>query len=62
MSRRRRFQASLWGMPIALGVVSAVGLIAGLVGDGAWDALSWLGLGAPVAACAWYGWVRRAKN
>lgn len=62
MSRHKRgFQWRLWGAPIALAVVSAVGLIAGLVGDGVWDALSWLGLGLPVAVCVWFGWARRVR-
>lgn len=62
MSRHKRgFQWRLWGAPIALAVVSAVGPIAGLVGDGVWDALSWLGLCLPVAACVWFGWARRVR-
>ncbi len=55
------FQWRLWGAPIALAVLSAIGLIAGLVGDDIWDALSWLGLGLPVAVCVWFGWVRRFR-
>lgn len=42
---------SLWRMfrwPIAIGVLSAAGLVSALVGDGPWDALSWLMLGVPV--------------
>jgi len=46
---------SLWGWPIGLCVLSAVGLVGGLVGDGAWDWLAWLGLGAPCLAAAWFG-------
>ena len=59
MSHRRTFQWSLWAAPIALGVITIVGLISGLVGDGAWDAVSWAGLGLPVLVCLWYGWLRR---
>jgi hypothetical protein len=44
MTARRVFAA-----PLALGIVSTVGLIAALVGDGPWDALSWLTLGLPIA-------------
>lgn len=39
----------LWGMPLLLGVLSAVGLVAALVADGAGDVLSWLALSAPFA-------------
>lgn len=55
---------SLWqvfALPVAFGVLSAVGLVAALLGDGVWDAVSWLTLGAAVAACAHHGlpWRRR---
>ena len=36
-------------MPIAIGVMSAVGLISALLGDGLWDTLSWIALAIPVA-------------
>jgi hypothetical protein len=36
-------------MPIALAVVTAVGLLSALLGDGFWDALSWLALATPIA-------------
>jgi hypothetical protein len=45
----------LWGWPVAFAVVSAVGLVGGLWGDGAWDWLAWIGLGAPTAAAIWFG-------
>jgi len=41
---------SLWRMfrwPLALALVTAVGLVSALVGDGAYDAVSWVGLGLP---------------
>lgn len=46
---------STWKAPIAIAVVSLLGLVAGLLGDGGWDMASWLGLGLPVAVCAWHG-------
>jgi len=42
-----------FGAPIVVGVVSTVGLLAALVGDGLYDGLSWLGLGIPVAIILW---------
>jgi hypothetical protein len=45
---------TLWGMPILLGVLTAVGLVAGLLGDGWWDVVAVIGLGIPVAVGAWH--------
>jgi hypothetical protein len=41
--------------PLVIGLASVVGLVAALVGDGPYDALSWLTLGGVVAvmAVAW---------
>lgn len=44
-------------MPIVLGLLSAIGLIAALLADGAGDVLSWGALAIPVAAAVWYGLV-----
>lgn len=44
-------QSSFWkvfSIPLAIGVLSAAGLFAALLGDGAWDSVSWIGLGIPV--------------
>ncbi|RAK52748.1 hypothetical protein DJ018_11205 [Phenylobacterium deserti] len=48
-----------FALPLAIAVASLVGLVSALVGDGAWNAVSWLALAAPVAAVAW-AWRRRA--
>ena len=45
----------LWGWPLAIAILSAVGLIGALVGDGAWDWLAWIGLGMPAGAALWFG-------
>lgn len=37
--------------PLLLGATTAFGLLAALVGDGAWDLLSWVLLAVPVALC-----------
>lgn len=47
-------------IPVWLGVASGVGLVSALLGDGVWDALSWLTILAPVAAVAW-AWRGRAR-
>jgi hypothetical protein len=46
----------IWGWPIVLGAVSAFGLMSALLADGVWDVLSWLTLGAPLAAIAYCFW------
>ncbi len=46
----KRRQASFWKVfaaPLAIGLLSAAGLFAALLGDGLWDSLSWIGLGLP---------------
>ena len=43
-------QSSFWkvfAIPLGIGLLSAAGLFAALLGDGWWDALSWIGLGIP---------------
>jgi hypothetical protein len=44
----------VFAIPLLLAVLSAIGLLAALIGDNLWDALSWLGLGVPVAVILWY--------
>jgi len=44
----------LWGTPLMLGLLTIVGLVSALLGDGIWDIVSACALGAPVAAGAWY--------
>ena len=42
-----------WGAPIALGLLSVVGLLSALFADGLGDVVSWVALAAPVAAVVW---------
>lgn len=51
-TRRRNFQ-QIFGIPIAVGVVSTIGLVAALVGDGPLDAVSWTTLAVPLAIILW---------
>jgi hypothetical protein len=48
-----------WGWPIAIAVVTLIGLVAGLAGDGGWDWLAALCLGLPVVLSVWLGVMRR---
>jgi len=56
-----RFMA-LWGMPILLGILTVIGLLSALFGDGIWDTVSALALGAPVAVGAWFSLRRRKQG
>ncbi len=51
----------IWAIPVLLAVLTLVGLVAALLGDGVWDLVSAVTLGAPVAAGAWYG-LRRTRT
>jgi hypothetical protein len=44
----------VFGIPLLLGLLSAVGLLSALLGDDLWDALSWLTLGLPLAVILWF--------
>lgn len=49
-------QSSFWkvfGIPLGIGLLSAAGLFAALLGDGLWDSLSWVGLGGPSVIALW---------
>lgn len=61
MSRAResRFLAT-WGWPIALGLLTAIGLVSALFSDGGFgDLLAGVCLGIPTVAGIWHGWLRR---
>jgi hypothetical protein len=45
----------LWGMPILLGLLTTIGLLSALLGDGIWDIVSAFALGVPVIIGLWYG-------
>ena len=51
----------IWRAPLLFALLTSVGLVSALLGDGLWDDLSTLALGVPVAACAWYG-LRRTSG
>jgi hypothetical protein len=45
----------LWGAPIALAVLTVIGLGCALLGDGWWDDISAVALGIPVVVGLWFG-------
>ncbi|CAN7627754.1 hypothetical protein LJR220_005820 [Bradyrhizobium sp. LjRoot220] len=46
--RTHRTLRQIFALPILIGILSTVGLVAALVGDGWWDGLSWASLSLPV--------------
>jgi hypothetical protein len=53
---------AIWGWPVVLALLTAVGLLSALLGDGAWDAASWVALGIPTGVCVWFGWRGRGAS
>lgn len=50
----RQTLSQIFGWPLVIGVLSTVGLIAALVGDGIWDGVSWLALLLPILLYAMF--------
>ena len=51
----------VWGTPVIIGILSAIGLFSALTGDGFYNLVSWLTLGFPVAVTIWF-LVKKKKN
>lgn len=51
---RRQSLSEIFAIPFVLGILSSVGLISALVGDGVWDGVSWILLGIPILLCAYF--------
>lgn len=45
--------AEIFAVPLALGVLTAIGLVTALVGDDIWDLAGWIGLGVPLIVTGW---------
>lgn len=45
---RRQTNSEIFAIPIVLGMLSMIGLVSALVGDGLWDGVSWATLTIPV--------------
>jgi hypothetical protein len=60
MKRPPQSLRQIFAWPLAIAVVSVVGLVAALTGDGLRDVLSWIALGVPILAVAWAMRARRS--
>lgn len=50
---------TIFAMPLAIAILSSVGLVSALMGDGWRDMISWLGLAMPILIV---GWAMKARN
>lgn len=55
----RRPARAVLAMPMLIAVLSLIGLVSALTGDGMRDVLSWLTLGVPVVTV---GWAMRSRR
>ncbi|KAA1054097.1 hypothetical protein [Azospirillum argentinense] len=51
---------AIFGIPMVIGLVTTVGLIAALLDDGLVDAVSWVALSVPVLTAVW-SWRKRKR-
>lgn len=49
-----RTTRQIWAMPVVLGLLTIVGLLVALLGDGIWDLVSVAALAVPVAVGCWH--------
>ncbi|WP_420135338.1 hypothetical protein [Rhodopseudomonas sp.] len=56
--------AQIFAAPLAIGIITALGLTTALLGDGLWDWMSWIALSLPVAVAMvyWHLGSRRAES
>ncbi|MGI3131657.1 hypothetical protein ACRSLK_14800 [Halopseudomonas pachastrellae] len=59
MNRTRNNLWQIFRAPLLLALLSIIGLVAALIGDGLLDLVSWLTLGSTLLVIAWY-WSRRS--
>jgi hypothetical protein len=48
LQREPRTLWQIFAVPLLLGILTTVGLVAALVGDGVWGGLLWVTLGVPI--------------
>ena len=55
------WRRSTFALPLLIGLLSTVGLLSALLGDGGWDTVAWLGLGLPAVLGVWPLLLRRKR-
>ncbi|UPJ50994.1 hypothetical protein IVB30_06410 [Bradyrhizobium sp. 200] len=61
MRRPHQTLRQIFAAPLAIGILSVVGLLAALIGDNVWDAVSWISLAIPCVLYVFFIY-RRAPN
>lgn len=51
--KHRQSLSRVFAIPIVIAVLSIIGLVSALTGDGVRDIISWLTLAVPIAAAGW---------
>lgn len=51
----------IFAVPLVVALLSLIGLVGALLGDGVWDGIGWLGLGACIAVTIWALIARRVR-
>ena len=57
----RRNLVQIFCVPLLVAVLSVVGLVSALVGDGWWDTMSWTALGIPALLYSVFIWRRQPR-
>lgn len=57
----RRSLKAIFAVPLVVGLLSLIGLVAALLGDGAWDAAGWTTIGASIVVLIWALIARRHR-
>jgi hypothetical protein len=59
MAARRQSVVRIFAFPMIIALIVAFGLVSVLLGDGIWDAMSWIALASPLAVGAFFLWKRQ---
>jgi hypothetical protein len=62
LRRSRQSKRKIFAAPAVVGVLSAIGLTAALLGDDVWDGLSWITLLVPILLCAGFIAIGRRRQ
>jgi hypothetical protein len=62
LRRSRQSKRQIFAAPAVVGVLSAIGLTAALLGDGVWDGLSWITLLVPIMLYAGFIAIGRRRQ